>query len=489
MNKKILFSILTLLAVCCLGMVIISAIVVFAGRNSSLTDIPALIAAEPQSQPADQSPISPKPLDTPLPVQATSIPQSSATVDGLPTLAPLPPEMAAQMDEIQQQVSEIRSLSPNQPVNRGLISPAALQEKVETDFFKDYSDEDAVEDAFILHVFGLLPRNYALRDLYLDLYSEQIAGFYDNETKEMFVVQGASFGGTERMTYAHEFTHVLQDQNYDLRNGLKLDDDYCKEETEYCAAVSALVEGDATLTESRWLQTYSTDQDRADIQAFYSEYSSPVYDTAPEYMQKDFLFAYMQGLEFVRSLIDRGRFDMITEAYRNPPVSTEQILHPDKYPADVPVKVDLPDLKSALGDGWKELDSNVLGEWYTFLVLSYGDDPAHRVPESTSRAAAAGWGGDRYKVYFREADKAVVLALQSRWDTENDSTEFFNAMKRYGESRWGSGRINEGSGIRWEQTPDGEVLIQQRGADTLWLIAPEDAVLQSILSILPAFLP
>jgi hypothetical protein len=470
-------------------MVIISAIVVFAAGNSSLADIPALIAAEPQSQPADESPIPPRPLDTPLPVEATNIPQTAAPIGGQPTLAPLPPEMAVQMDEIQQQVSSLRGLVANQPVNRGLISPAALQEKVETDFFKDYSDEDAEEDAVVLSVFGLLPRNYALKDLYLDLYSEQIAGFYDNETKEMFVVQGASFGGTERMTYAHEFTHVLQDQNYDLRNGLKLDDDYCKEETEYCAAVTALVEGDATLTESRWLQTYATDQDRADIQAFYSEYRSPVYDAAPEYMQKDFLFAYMQGLEFVSSLVDRGGFGMIMEAYRNPPVSTEQILHPDKYPADAPVKVDMPDFKSALGDGWKELDSNVLGEWYTFLVLSYGDDPAHRVPERTARAAAAGWGGDRYLVYIRESDKAVVLALQSRWDTENDAREFYDAMKRYGESRWGSGGTADGSAIRWKQTPDGEVLIQQRGADTLWLIAPEDAEFQSILTIIPAFQP
>jgi hypothetical protein len=102
------------------------------------------------------------------------------------------------------------------------------------------------------------------------------------------------------------------------------------------------------------------------------------------------MFPYMSGMEFAQSLFDRGGWDAIDAAYANPPVSTEQILHPDRYPADQPVTVELPDLQSVLGDGWTELYTNVLGEWYTYLILSQNIDPACAVstgcrPDSSSR--------------------------------------------------------------------------------------------------------
>ncbi len=245
----------------------------------------------------------------------------------------LPAELASEMDEIQQQVSEIRGLQPDKPIIRALLTQDELQEKVENEFFKDYTAEDAQEDALILSTLGLLPKDFDLIGLYKQLYAEQIAGYYDSETKEMYVVQGDEFAGIERMTYAHEFTHILQDQAYDLENGLKINDDYCEIETEYCSAVTALVEGDATYTEQDWMLSNANSQDRQDIQNFYGTYSSPVFDSAPMYLQKDFLFPYQYGLEFVYSLTDRGGYDLVNQTYKNPPVTTEQILHPDKYPA------------------------------------------------------------------------------------------------------------------------------------------------------------
>jgi hypothetical protein len=111
----------------------------------------------------------------------------------------------------------------------------------------------------------------------------------------MYVVSDEGFNGTERMTYAHEFTHVLQDQTYDLENGLKDNEAYCKNETEYCAAITALIEGDATLSEQYWFYKYSTDLDKSQVQEFQNSYTSPVYDSAPAYMKEDFLFPYQYG--------------------------------------------------------------------------------------------------------------------------------------------------------------------------------------------------
>jgi hypothetical protein len=255
------------------------------------------------------------------------------------------------MDEIQQQVIAIRGLKAKNPVTRDLLTPSELQKKVETDFFKDYTAQDAHDDELLLTTLGMIPDGLDLMDLYHRLYAEQIAGYYDSDSKQMFVVQGDTFGGIERMTYAHEYTHTLQDQNFDLKKGLKLDDAYCKLNSEYCSAATALVEGDATYTEQDWMLTKASQQDRKDMQDFYGTYSSPVYDSAPEYIQADLLFPYQKGLEFVYSLKDRGGYNLVNQAFKNPPATTEQILHPDKYPAEKPVKVDLPDLGKVLPQG------------------------------------------------------------------------------------------------------------------------------------------
>jgi hypothetical protein len=487
MNRRIIFSILTLLGVCIIGTGIVLGLVFFAAWSSTTGITPS---PEEYTPPAFNSPNEtqlPQPLDTPIPASLSDSIQPTFDGTARPTPIPPPPALAAQMDEIQHQVIALRGLQANKPIIRALISASDLQKMVETDLFKDYSDLDARDDAIVLSTFGLLPKKFELRNLYLNLFSEQVAGYYDNDSKEMFVVQGKEFGGIERTTYAHEFTHTLQDQNYDLKHGLKLDDNYCKTETEYCAAVTALVEGDASLTESRWLLGSGTNQDKNDIQSFYGAYKSPIYDSAPQYMQKDFIFPYLQGMEFVSSLIDRGGNAMIDKAFRNPPVSTEQILHPDKYPVEKPIEVNLPNMIRPLGNSWQLVDQNVLGEWYSFLVLSYGDNDRYRLPENTARTAAAGWGGDRYAIYTRKLDGAVVLILNSRWDSDNDAGEFFNALRQYSGMRWGNPIRKDDSHSYWSQTPDGEILLEQHGADTLWLITPDTVIQQSILGTMPDF--
>ena len=245
--------------------------------------------------------------------------QNSPNSINFPSLEPTPQDTASltdeeirkQMDEIQTQVSNFRGLNPSVSVVRSLLTSDQLRQHVTDDFLKDYTPEDAQNDAISLAAFGLLQPDFDLHNFLLELYSEQIAGFYDQETKEMYVVQGESFQGSERLTYAHEFIHVLQDQNYDIQNGLNYKDEICELESERCAAIQALLEGDASLSEMTWFQTYGTDQDKKDILAKYNDYKSPVYDSAPDFMKEDFLFPYQQGQEFVQTLYDQGGWDAI----------------------------------------------------------------------------------------------------------------------------------------------------------------------------------
>jgi len=391
--------------------------------------------------------------------------------------AELADDIARQMDGIQVEVEELRQLEAVSGVQRALLNSEQLRQRVMDDFMADYTPEDAQKDALVMWALGFLDPDFDLMSFYTELYAEQIAGFYDNETDEMFVVQGESFQGPERLTYAHEYVHALQDQIFDVRNRLNYNEEGCEEDSERCAGIQALMEGDATLVQQAWFFSYSTEKDREEVGQFYQDYESPVFDAAPEFMRQNFLFPYQQGLEYVNALYDQDGWDAVNRAYQDPPVSTEQILHPDRYPDDKPLKITLPDLLPVLGDGWEELDSDVMGEWWTYLILSAGQTEEARLPMKTAQKAAEGWGGDAYAVYGNAADQ-ITLVLKSEWDTTSDAREFASAFEEYANTRWGSSSI-QNTTLTW-QSNLGWVQFTRDGKLTTWIIAVDQAAAQKI---------
>jgi len=399
----------------------------------------------------------------------------------------MPADIASQMDEIQQQVIKFRGLQLKGPFTRELLTSEQLKQNVINEFFADYTPEDAARDSKVLAAFGLLAPGFDLQEFYIKLYSEQVAGYYDDKTKSMYVIADEAFGGTERMTYSHEFTHTLQDQNYDIENGLKVTTENCKVDTEYCAAVSALMEGDATLSESYWFAFDSTSLDKQQVQQFQQTYTSPVYDSAPAFMQQDFLFPYRQGTTFVQTLYSANGWGGVDNAFLNPPVSTEQILHPSKYPADKPVPVELPDFSATLGSGWSEVDRNVMGEWYTSLILGYGIDPNFRLDTTTGDAAAAGWGGDTYLAYTSTNTSGIVVVWDSTWDTNNDADEFWTASMDYAVRRWGAAQTQTTTSATWQTSDVGIVTMRRTNGEVLWLMTPTSEQQSGILSKIGTF--
>src|SRR5262249_19577542 len=146
----------------------------------------------------------------------------------------------------------------------------------------------------------------------------------------------------------------------------------------------------------------------------------------------------------------------IDEAYRNPPLSTEQILHPEKYASkpDLPTVIDLGQLKP--GEGWKEVGRNVLGEMQLLVMLrKFG-----------GKAVAAGWDGDRYAV-FEGPRKRLGLAWLSTWDSEDDAREFAQAYVRYQTSK--VGKLGQPPkpipDSVWRNQDDGLYVVERRGKD------------------------
>ncbi len=440
------------------------------------TEDPTLLPTITQDIPSSPTPI---PTSTTA-AQDTEV-QSTEPATEAPTPEPIPPEIAEQMDEIQAQVIEIRGLPPAGDVTRVLLPRDQLRQKIESDFFEDYTPEEAADDSIALFALGLLEPGFDMLTFYQDLFSEQTAGFYDDENKEMDVILGTDFGGQERLIYSHEYTHALQDHNFDIEEGLKYSDKYCENDSERCAAIQALLEGDASKLEIDWLLTYATQQDIIEIQEALAEYEGPVLDSAPDFMKEDFLFPYIQGQNFIEYLHNQGGWEAVNNAYTVVPVSTEQILHPERYPADLPEDVEIPDLTPILGEGWREIDRGVMGEWYTYLILAHGLNSEARLNPTESQAASDGWGGDEYIVYYDDQNGAIVLVMHTSWETANDATQFYNAFQKYSTARFGAPVNLQVDRIGWSHD-DGYTELSTQNLLTTWILAPDEEMAEQIWS-------
>ncbi|MFC1997003.1 hypothetical protein ACFLXI_05270 [Chloroflexota bacterium] len=470
-DRRVLITCLVLLLVACLGIGCASLIGVGINfYNSSFSDT-AFVSEETSDLQEDPQ------LNPEMGSEYSETPYSSHDKSPNQPLAvtAIDPESARQMDEIQMQVIMERGLKPTGSIERKLYSHEDFREKIIQDFFGDYSPEDARIEALTFTSFGLLQPDYDLYTLYTDLYSEQIGGFFDTETKEMVVVQDEGFGGVERFVYAHEYTHVLQDQNFDLENGLTFNDEDCEAETERCSAILALIEGDATITQSRWFFSNATTEDQAELlQLMVEETKMPVFNSAPEFITLGLTFPYEYGYHFVDHLYNIGGWGTIDRAYQIPPLSTEQIMHPDRYPDDKPILVSLPALEEILGTGWEELDRGVMGEWSTYLILAKGLDENARIDENQAKSAVQGWGGDAYVVYNKSDTGETVMIMHSVWDSPSDADEFAKSFRDYADGRFGSSTSNTWQGL------DGYHIFIHETDSTTWILAPDPNIATTV---------
>jgi hypothetical protein len=423
---------------------------------------------------------------TPAPAAATLSTSPTAPPDTAVATAVEPPPEAAglsaewrtEMDEIQAQVALLRGLRATSPVARTLLTSEELRQRVVNELLADYSQEAAEDDVRLLVLHGLLPSGFDLWGFYTDLYAEQVAGYYDQDAHQMVVVQGAGFEGPERLTYAHEYAHALQDQTFDFEGALGLSDQACEQDSERCAALRALIEGDATLVETQWLRTYATPDDLLQLQAFVRVFDSPVLYSAPPYLQEDFLFPYAFGVEFVRSLYLDGSWAAIDAAFADPPLSTEQILHPDRYPEDPPVYLDPPDVLDRLGSDWHEFDRGVMGEWFTLLVLSA------QLPADQAAVGAEGWGGDYYLAFHNDRTARGALIWLSHWDTLRQAEEAFRSLREYGDLRFGEHATRATYSVEWTDGQD-FILLERESQQTLWVLAPDESAARALRQGVP----
>ena len=354
--------------------------------------------------------------------------------DGAP--ASLGREEAARLaGDIRPTVEEIRGLRFRENVPVEVVDDRTAREhfRHRIDKFLPERELRALNDAYIR--LGLLPPGTGLLETVFDILEEQAGGYYDPE-RETFFILGDMPRSIAPLLIAHELTHALDDQHYQI-DGMA---ETAGGTGDQAAALGALVEGSGTLVMMTFmgrevLSGRLTLESLEEIQEHEAGRAEKM-RTAPPVLVRMLLAPYLLG----RSFLLRGDPtagadpDDINRAIESPPVSTEQILHPEKYwdasRLDGPRPLQLPDLSRALGSGWSLQGEGDLGE--LLLALLTAAEPVDVMSPAAARSAtwtnsaAAGWGADRWHLYARGSQRTVLLA--TLWDSEEDAVEFADAV-------------------------------------------------------------
>ena len=332
-----------------------------------------------------------------------------------------PAALVAAARAVSREVAGIRELPWHRPVDFRVSDRPTIQAYARRSLEREMSPAQWRSYEALLEHVGLIPRELDLEELVVDLYSEQIAGYYDPHLKTFYLADWLP-PLLQRAVVAHEVAHALQDQHFDLERWLS----EIPPTEDGSLARGAVVEGDAMAVMIAYLlvPTGMRIEQLPDVASLMGGAGAnaasayPTFDRAPEALQRLLLFPYVEGSAFVIAALRAGGWDAVDRLYREPPTSTEQVLHPERYwgTRDDPRPLAVPGAGSAA----QLLTSGSWGEFGTRLVI------AAALGDSAAAVAARGWDGDRYGLY-RLPDGGRRYAWSLVWDTPRDAEQFAHA--------------------------------------------------------------
>lgn len=309
--------------------------------------------------------------------------------------------------------------------------------------------------------FGLVQERFDLGETVLNALLSQAGGYYNPENGTFYYLMGGLGEDGIRTIAAHELVHAMQDQHFDL---LTVTEELSKvsmpesgpRQDDRVLAVRSLIEGEATYVQIIWqlkdMMGMDIRQNPAmERQALSMQANMTIEQLAqamrqqmammgqempedianameqmneiPRYILEPMYAAYFKGAYFSMAVRQKSGWDGLNKVYQNMPVSTEQVLHPEKYleNVDLPTIIELPDLLYVDEAGWSEIDSAVHGQFYLDLMLRQ-----QGVSRNIAQTASRGWDGDIYRAYRNEAGQ-VFFVFASTWDGEADAREFASA--------------------------------------------------------------
>lgn len=358
--------------------------------------------------------------------------------------APVRPQQAAALDqaglealakEIQADVEGLRGTKFPKPVAVKLAGQAEFLAYAKRRQQETESAGRMRRDSSLAQLLGLVPGGTDLEALTMGILEKQVGGFYDPSSSTFYLMSGFS-GGVAKVILSHELAHALDDQLHDLDGTAKR----FEQETDRELAWRCVVEGSGTSTMNQWFLAHRSAVDPADL-AKAQSLGGPELAAAPPFVWKPLVGSYLRGEGFLvrqeglNLLMARPKPADLEQALKDPPRSTEQVLHPAAYwdPArrDEPVRIEF----GAAPAGWTQAGSDVYGELMLALLATppakrTGLDvanPASILAVEYTNAAATGWDGDRLLWLAQDGADAAVSA--SIWDSAKDADEFAAAAR------------------------------------------------------------
>ncbi len=403
----------------------------------------------------------------------------AAAVWAATTAAPSLQELQRLLDSadgVLQRIVSLRGLPPPANLPKAIRSRDAIARRFLELVRERYPAARLEAERKALVKFALIPPDFPLEQFLLDMAAEQVAGYFDHVTGEMVLADWLP-ADIQAPVLTHELVHAVQNRYLNLRKFLEP----TPGQSDGLLARHAILEGEAMAIMIDFLvQPLGGDITRlpnlSAVAAQAAGAGSPVLARAPKYLRDQLLFSYTAGTDFVVAFRRRHPWPAFTQVYRDPPRSTEQILHPEKYlgQRDDPQVVVLPDVRGVLGADWSLVLEDDAGEFGARQILE------RFLPEGEAVVAAEGWGGDRYHLYERARDGRQALVFLTAWDSEADAREFAAAYARLIPMKYA--RANPGRGGRglWTWTGGGQtrrpaeaerdsLLVEQRARDVLVL--------------------
>jgi hypothetical protein len=399
---------------------------------------------------------------SPSPAVATASPLA-AMPEGLS------PRAARRVQRVLESVPAIRELPNADGVTLAVADAGTFRSDLEATFTTAYPEGYlAAEDAAFTRL-GLLGPDDDLAALSLGILADQGLASYDSTSDTLTLIGPlGKVRPIDSVVLAHEYEHAIQDAAYDLEAGRVT----ALDRSDAAFAQQALIEGDATAVMFDWAARELTTRDLlAASSSALTKQDARALKNLPAILRRQLEFPYIEGFAFVNALRGRGDWAAVDDAWASPPISTEQVLHPELYPEELPVEIVLPDVAAALGSEWSTAYSQTLGEMQLGVWVADGSKGTtlfSLLPKQPARAdAAAGWGGDRL-VSLDGPGGSWAIVWQTDWDTAQDAAEFRRAARQVVKDLPGATSVSTGDAAGGLSSP------------VLVLVADSDPTLRSV---------
>ncbi len=446
--------------------------------SAFLSALVLLLAALPLGAQETAPPQAPAP---PAPRSSSTSSADSASADRKITSQEAQ-ELLRSVDSVLQFDSQDTSLPKRRDIKKQLVDRKQVEQYVHQRMDEDEDARRLRRSEIVLKKFGLLPRDFDLQSFLVTLLREQVAGYYDAKTRTVNLLDWLP-PDDQQPVLAHELTHALQDQNFGLEKWVREGNGDGKhglreevESDEAVAARDAVVEGQAMAVMIDFIlaPTGASLLDSPNIadaitHGLMQGNDSPVFNRAPLYVKEVLLFPYSYGLDFVRRLLaSGGKERAFAGVFKDPPLSTRQIMEPDTYlQGEKLAPLPMPDFERVVGKGYERYDVGSVGEFDTSVLAKQFSD------YDTARQLWPQWrGGYYYAARKRGAPEGdLELVYVSRWANADAASRFArlfasSVRRRYDVTRgWVS--PSSDSGLKWRfDTSEGQVLLSA-GGDTV----------------------